>query len=171
MSFCASCLGNRVPLVPRPLGRNGGTVFLCSDCDPGDLNPTKRKGKTVYRGYDVPAKDPGRGRTVDRFTAAANRIAPVAVSITPTRYSGAQASPGFVIVRVPRRRGAVPIDRDEARRALRGEPWFSELRHIGSDARFHIFERPDVVLARKVRNTTNFNAVDELKKAVGKVKR
>lgn len=171
MSFCAECLDDRAPLVPRPLGRNGGTVLVCPDCDPGDIKPTRRKGKPVYRGYTVPPPRVPIGNTLKAFSAAANRIAPVATSTVPTRYSGGQASPGFVIVRVRRLRAGYPIDRDIARKTLRDEPWYSELRHLGSDARFHIFERPDVELAARVRNTANFNAVDDLKNAVGKVKR
>lgn len=164
MGFCAACLDDRLPLVPRPLGRDGGIVLVCPNCDPGEPKPAKRRGRPVYRGYAVPERDTGRGSTRDRFTAGANRVAP---STTPrVRYSGNVASPGFVIVRVSRKRGNVPIDRDAARETLRGEPWFAEVRHVGSDVRFHIFERPDAELAKRVRSTParfdGGNAMDAL---------
>lgn len=47
--FCASCLDDAPPLVPRPLGRNGGMVLLCPACDPGDIKPKKRKRPSVIR--------------------------------------------------------------------------------------------------------------------------
>lgn len=164
-TWCADCLAEHVPLTPRPLGRNGGMVLLCPACDPGDPKPTKRKGKPTFRGYDVPAPRTVLGRTVDAFSRAANRIAPAPAR---TKYSGDTASPGFIVVRVLRMRAGFPIDRDEARRTLQNEPWFAELRHIGSDARFHIFERPDVDLAKRVRSAPSSNVMDELRREAEK---
>ncbi len=170
-TWCAACTEESTVLTPRPLGRNGGTVLLCPDCDPGDVKPTKRRGKPVYRGYDVPDKDPGRGSTRERFRAAANRVAPVAVTVTRSRWSGGKASPGFVIVPVLRQQQGRLLDRREALDTLSGESWFGELRHIGSDARFHVFERPDVDLARRVRGESNVDPIAALKRAIGKEKR
>ena len=168
MSFCAECHDDSVPLTPRPLGRDGGMVLLCPECDPGDPKPAKRRGKPVHRGYDVPERSTGRGRTLDRFAAAANRVSP---STTTHRYSGGSASPGFVIERVPRRRGVVPVDRDQARETFRDRPWFRELRHLGSDAKYHLFERPDVEAASAVRGQTNHDPVAALQRAAGRSRR
>ena len=40
------------------------------------------------------------------------------------------------------------VDREEAMRAFAAEPWFAELRYVGTDARYHVFERPDAEAAR-----------------------
>ena len=169
VSFCADCLSENVPLVPRPLGRDGGNVLLCGACDPGDAKPARRKGKPVYRGYDIPDRDPGRGSTLDRFRHAADRVAP---STTPrVRWSGGVTSPGFIPVCVLRRRGPHRGRAERARETLRGEPWFAELRYLGSDARFHVFERPDVALARRVRSETNVDPIAALRRAIEEGKR
>ncbi len=42
-----------------------------------------------------------------------------------------------------------PLDSNEARETLRGKPWFSELRYLGSTNAHIIFERPsDETIAR-----------------------
>lgn len=135
-SFCANCTDERPDLVLR------GNHWLCESCDPDAPTASRRTRLGPERGYDVPDRRAPLGRTTQAFARAAERIAPVAVSTTKHRYSGGNASPGFILVRVARRQAGVSIDRDEARRTLRGEPWFAELRHVGTDARFHVFERP-----------------------------
>jgi hypothetical protein len=78
--------------------------------------------------------------------------------------------PGFITVRVQRRPpGRAPLDAAEALATLRGEPWFAEVQHRGSTLRYHLFDRPDVDLAREVRSapsTPNADVMDALRDEV-----
>lgn len=163
-AFCAGCIKVRTDLVQR------GAVWLCPDCDPESDTPTRRSGRPVFRGYSLPAEGT-RIATLKAFTAAAQRIAPV--QSKKPKWNGRDASPGFILVRVPRRPKGIPIDAKEARQTLAHEPWHAELRHLGSDVRFHIFERPDSELAKRIRSTSmdGRGALDVLRDAVERTKR
>lgn len=148
-SFCASCAR-----VTDDLEYDAPHWF-CWSCR--NDRPVARSSS---RGYTMPETTRGGGSTREQFTRAANRVAPY-VADTPGRFAGREPTPGFVMVRVPRVPG---VDRDEARQSLAHEPWFSELRHIGTDARYHVFERPDVDAARAERGKPTYDAVKALER-------
>jgi hypothetical protein len=145
-AFCALCTDETPDLVQRPLGHNDSLVWICQDCD---TTPARTVSGPVL-GYRVPEGPRVTGRADQAFARAANAIGAPYLA-TKNRYVGQQVSPGFLIVRVPRRRGNVPIDGDTARDTFRGQPWFRELRHLGTDERWHIFERPDGEAAAEAR--------------------
>lgn len=157
-SSCALCV-KRPPVVRRPLGSGGASVWICAVCD-GEAPPRVRLGPE--RGYQVPESSPdaGSGSLRARFSAGAARVVPA----TPSRgrYSGRPVSPGFVLVRVPCVADGRRIDREEALQRLADKPWHADLRHLGSDARFHLFERPDAEAARAARQQSNYDAAEAL---------
>jgi hypothetical protein len=143
-SWCAICADVTDDLVQRQLSPREPQIWICTDCDGEPAVTTDGP----MRGYEVPEHQ--RGSVTRQAQAAVMRLGIPAMA-TRSRYAGREASTGFVLVRVSRKRGVIPIDRDAARLTLRGQPWYSELRHIGSDVRFHIFERPDVAAIRQHR--------------------
>lgn len=158
-AFCASCTEERADLTRR------GLVYLCPDCDPDvDTRTAVRLGPE--RGYDVPDRDPGRGRTVDRFRDAADRVAPMLESGF-RRWHGEEPTPGFVRIVVARQTSDGVLDREEARQTLSHEPWFAEVRHIGTNARHHVFERPDVQAAAAARRETDYDPIAALARLSG----
>jgi hypothetical protein len=142
-TFCATYCTPRADLVPRTL--DGHCVWVCPDCDPENPRTSSQPARDYHRGYEVPERD---------YAATIRAIARAAPSgvTTRDRSVGRTTTPGFVLVRVFRLRGGRSIDRNEARETLRGNSWFAELRHVSSERRWHLFERPDVDLARKVRS-------------------
>jgi hypothetical protein len=124
------------------------------------------------RGYAVPQKRATTGTTLDAFRRAAERVAgPDKFSYKSTRPGVSESRPGFITIRVPRRRpDGSQMDSSEARETLRGEPWFAEVQHRGTTNRYHLFDRPDTELARKVRNTSNADPLAALSDAVASLK-
>lgn len=54
---------------------------------------------------------------------------------------------GCVIVRVPRRApDGRSRDNHDAYETLRGQPWFADVKYLGCDQRYHLFQRPKGVL-------------------------
>lgn len=153
-SFCAGCTEPTVHLVLR------GVHWLCGDCDPESASAARPARLGPERGYDVPEERAPLGHTHRAFARAANRVAGPAKFGSLANGTTASASrAGFIVVRVPVR-GAdeKPIDASEARETLRGEPWFSELQHRGSNSRYH--------LAREIRGTPNVDPMEALRDAV-----
>ena len=142
MTYCAICADVITGAPARlPLGRNDALVNVCATCDE---EPVRSRTGPIL-GYTAPERDAGRGTTASRFAAAANRVAG-AVPIGHRKRGSviASASPGFIVVRVARKDATgQPIDSREARRSLRDRPWANQLRALGTDVRWHIFERPD----------------------------
>jgi hypothetical protein len=150
-AFCAICTRTRGPFVQRPLGRADALVSVCADCD--DEPARTKVGPTIE--YDVPDRV-WIGQTVKAFAAAANRVTGDTKASNKARAShqsiARSAQPGFLLVRVKRHQaGAEPLDAKQARMRFQHEPWFAELRHLGSDRRWHLFERPDPDAARAAR--------------------
>lgn len=133
-SFCATCTEVRSDLAPCT-SVAGATVWLCPDCHPEVDTGRPRELHGVERGYEVPVRD---------FATMIRNVAQSAPGgmLTPSRYCGRTVTPGCQIERVARDQRGKTLSREEALELLRGEPWFAELRHVGSDARYHIFERP-----------------------------
>jgi hypothetical protein len=159
-SFCALCARVTAELVQRQLGPREPFIWICLFCD----SEPARKVVGPFHSYEAP--ELRSGSITRQAQAAVTRLGIPAMATELGRYSGKSASPGFVLVRVRRKRGNVPIDRDTARQTLRSEPWFAELRHIGTDARYHLFERPDVAAAAKARRAPRRDALAELRAAV-----
>lgn len=55
------------------------------------------------------------------------------------------------------------IDAKQARMTFREEHWFSDLRHLGSDRKWHLFERPDVEAARAARSGNDRDPLAEIR--------
>jgi hypothetical protein len=148
-SFCADCAEPRADLVLR------GVHWLSPSCDPDADAPQRPHRLGPERGYDAPEPRAPIGRTHLAFAQAATRVA--GPSLSPTMAAPATSSrPGFVTIRVPRRRAnGVPMD---AR--------FAEVQHRGTTSRYHLFDRPDVDLAREVRSTPSVDPMAELRDAV-----
>ncbi len=150
--FCAICTGERGPFVQRPLGRGDALVPVCAACDD---QPARSK-----RGPEVPYEIPERviiGATVTAFARAADRVTGDDKATNRARQRGKSfaraAQPGFVIERVRRHPpGGETVDAKQARLTFEDRPWFAELRHIGSDRKWHLFERPDIDAARAARS-------------------
>lgn len=152
-SFCASCTDERPDLVRRVV--DGRRVWLCPACDPENETTCIAPAVDRHRGYQVPDRD---------YTATIREIAKAAPGgrATGARYSGRAAAPGFVVERVAALRDGHAITRDEARETFRGEPWFAELRHLGTDSRWHIFERPDADAAALARSESSYDPIAAL---------
>lgn len=161
-AWCATCCEPSADLTRAASGH-----YLCPDCSP-DVGERMPAGVSSARGYDVPERHAPLGRTSDAFAAGLKRVDPHAGTIQGKLVRA--VSPGFIAVRVARRCDGRSIDRDEALQTLRFRPWFAELRHLGSDARWHFFERPDVELARKVRGESGVDAAAGLAALAGKVR-
>lgn len=152
-SFCAICIKDKPAdeLVARPLGRNDAIVNICTGCD-------DEPARAVYGpelGYRIP--DPVKiGAQKTAFALAANRIAGKSTGLRGRSESLTKVTQGWVIVRVPRRDDAGrPLDSAEALSTLRERPWFASLRVLGTDVRYHLFERPGKAEAasREVEDT------------------
>lgn len=163
-AFCANCTAPCANLVQR------GHHWLCPSCDPESAVVSARYRLGPERGYDVPEKHAPTGGTLNAFARAANRVTGP-VERDRGRPMTTEARPGFVMIRVKRRRAdGTPIDAAEARETLRGEPWFAEVQHRGSTMRHHLFNRPDVDLAREVRSRPNVDPMVELREAAERAK-
>jgi len=158
-SFCALCTDEATDLVRRPLGRGDALVWICHDCD--DQPAHEIRGPE--RSYPIP--EGPRVSILPAAAAGANRVAPQLNQFNqPRNETCRSATPGHIVVRVSRYgEGGRPIDGDEAQRSLRGQPWFSELRRLGSDARFHLFERPDAEAATRARRPDR-RPIDDLER-------
>lgn len=159
-AFCATCTEVRSDLV-----RSASGHWLCPDCSP-DVGSRMPAAVSTARGYDIPESH-RIGAIREAFSAGAERVDPRIGTLE--MHPGRGTTPGFVIQRVGRKLKGRALDRDEARETMRGQPWFAELRHVGSDARFHIFERPDTELSRRVRGedrTDVAGGLEALSKAV-----
>jgi hypothetical protein len=64
--------------------------------------------------------------------------------------TGRERTPGWISVRV--RWGKV--DLKEVVRSLRDRPWFHELRYLGIQAPYYLFERPDPKIAAEQRKAS-----------------
>lgn len=139
MSFCAVCTHDADGSIRRPLGRNGGMVTVCSDCD---TEPAREK-----RGPELPCEFTEGTKGWKKSVAKNAQKSPFGklrshVTVEPK-------TPGWLIERVQRRRG---LDAAEsAARAFAGCSWATQVRYLGSDRQFFLFERPDPELARKAR--------------------
>ncbi len=51
------------------------------------------------------------------------------------------------------------FDANDAWQSLRKMPWHRELRHIGTDSTWHLFERPDSAALAKARRSGGRDAV------------
>ena len=156
-SSCANCARATAALTRR------GLHWLCSDCDPhGAALPV---GVTTGRGYECPDEVVGKRGNYADFAEAANRVAgPAPRGFASLAFT---VTPGFVLERVKRNNGNRWIDRDEAKRRFQCEPWFAEVRHLGSDKKFHLFERPDVEAAKAAREQTEYDPIAALAAASG----
>jgi len=155
MSFCAICTaepkkrsdGSAEPLVRRPLGARGALVLVCASCD----EEPARSVDGPCLGYRV-SDDRTRIALLPAFAAAANRV--TGRQRTENRRSGGVRSvaPGHILVRVRiSRPDGRKFDTNDAWQSLRKMPWHRELKHIGTDSTWHLFERPDSAALSKAR--------------------
>lgn len=153
-SFCAICTAPSKEFVQCPLGRGDALVWICADCDSSpavaDDGPD--------RGYEVQTTE-RIGAILPAFARGANRVSPPKPGWNSPRKLVSESTPGFVIVRVPVMHAGRRIDAIEALDTLRAEPWFAELRQLGSDTRFHLFERPDSEAAAATRRESNVDVI------------
>jgi hypothetical protein len=143
---CAICGKDTSPRTPQQLGPGEPSVFVCSGCD----SPVVARDDT--RGYEVPERA-RIGPLHQAFSAAANRVAPLPMPFNE-QSPLSEARPGFRRVRVVRRQRDRVLDANEARETLRGKPWFGSLNYVGTDAKYHLFDRPEEV-ARPARSAND----------------
>ncbi len=163
MSFCAICTnepkkqpdGTTPALVQRPLGYRGALVLVCAACD----EEPARAVDGPRLGYRV-ADDRTRIALLPAFSAAANRVAG-RLKVDVRRAGAARSTaPGHVLVRVRiKRPDGSRFDANDAWQSLRKMPWHRELRHIGTDSTWHLFERPDSAALAKARRSGGRDAV------------
>ncbi len=164
MSFCAICTnepkkkpdGTTPALVQRPLGPRGALVLVCAACDeePARAVDGPRLGHRV-------ADDRTRIALLPAFAAAANRVTGSAPKLRQPSGRARSAAPGHVLVRVRiRRSDGGKFDSNDAWNSLRRMPWHRELRHIGTDSTWHLFERPDSAALAKDRRSGGRDAVE-----------
>ncbi len=129
---------------------------MCVEC----ADDAPRAARVVERGYVVPDRD---------YAATIRAIArvPEAGLRTP-RYTGRAATPGFILERVFRFQQGRTLSRQDALDTLRDNSWFADLRYVGSDRRFHLFERPDEATSTRVRRESNYDAATALADAARK---
>jgi len=150
MTFCAICTDDDGPFTQRPLGRNGAMVSICSSCD---TEPAREKQGPAL-GVSIP--DDARMSCKLMRKQIGTKLGDTSESADDRRRgrsSSREPRPGFIVVRVRRRdRNGKPLDRDKALETLRGNPWFAEVRHLGTDRNYHLFDRPDIDAARAARS-------------------
>lgn len=150
--FCAICTETVTePIRRAPLGRNDAMVIVCVDCD--SARPRER-GPSNY----VPTFDEGMNQVTmaKKMGAELARVAPAGEAIA--RHAGRNETaktrtPGCLIIRIRRRHpGGGARDAREAFEAeLADKPWAKEVRYVGADIRWHIYERPDPEVAAQQR--------------------
>lgn len=132
MSFCAICTASPAP-HREPLGSNEAMVSVCSKCT---TEPARAFVST--RGYDIP-----EGMS---STEMKRRMAKVDPKMHGRDFDHSIAKPltdGWILVRVSRRSGrGEPRDRRDALVTLQGKPWLAELRYLGAEGQWFLFERP-----------------------------
>lgn len=135
-AFCAICTSDAANGTMEPLGKNNALVRVCRDC-----SEQRPEHKTSTRSYEptggllgvADMKHVKAETDIDQYGGAALTIRNV--------------TEGYTIVRVaktiPGARGSkVSRDRWGALATLRDKPWYRSLKALGSDARYHLFERP-----------------------------
>ncbi len=140
--FCAICCADvsGQPERLEPLGKAGALVRVCDDC--ATEVPREARGPRYERhGYEI-----REGASQKSIIAAGRRVLAAVGAPNETKrqsYVGAK-TPGWIVVRVARKRpDQTTLDLREALETLRGRPWFAQLRILGTDLRWHLFERPD----------------------------
>lgn len=138
MRTCAICTSLVATGSLQPLGRNDALVFVCARCN--DERPVEKQGRRLDH------SDSGRGGR-DQIHAAANRVIEsmgrVGKRVARPTTMARTATPGWILVRVRQRRSwGVMLDHQTALETLRHKPWFAELRALGSDGGWFLFERP-----------------------------
>lgn len=114
-------------------------VSVCRSCSDDTLTEPRRE---KYQ-KDLPDRCVrGGGPMVRQFSQAANRVTGSHDPVRSRSVSLRQVTPGYVLLRVPRSRSGRSIDSAEALTRFHSEPWFGELRKLGSDVRYHLFEYP-----------------------------
>lgn len=144
--FCAICTSETGPFFTRPLGRDGALVRVCRDCDGEPV--VARRGPDADRPAQAGVSQLAMKGAIGRFAAS------VDAKTLPRNETAREARPGYLIIRINRRdKFGKPRDRREAVRVFEGEPWARDVTYLGTDFRFHIFERPDPALAKKSRQS------------------
>jgi len=156
-SSCAICV-DRPPTVYRQLEGDDFSCWICSECDGESIAPARPRRD---RGYEVPERSVRSGSTLEQFRTGSALVAPATSPRVP--YIGRDPTPGFLLVKVPRSRARVPIDRRQALDTLSGKPWFAEVRYVGCDVRWYVFERPDDKLSAAARRAPTYDVTEALK--------
>jgi hypothetical protein len=141
--FCAVCTSERPPFVTRPLGRKGALVRVCGSCD---TEPARTK-HGPERGYEPSG---GLPSYAEAMRAVKLMDMPKAPRIRAAVYT---RTPGYIIERV-HIRGSDRVARDRQtieHLAFRDKPWRTELRFLGDERGFFIWERPDADALAKIR--------------------
>lgn len=152
--FCAICARD-VPLLEArsaPLGRNGATVTICRGCD-----DEPARSYTSER----PTYELREGMSGVMMRAAGDRVLRELGAPVQTRHTVNERhvvgrnihdrTPGWILIRISIRH----CDVREAIARLRREPWFRDVRFLGSVNRWHLFERPDPKVAAEQRQRSS----------------
>jgi hypothetical protein len=148
-AFCAIC-GDDIVGNPRrePLGKDEALVNVCDDC----ATEPAREVRGPDRGYQARVGVP----LTEVKRKASNYLRSVGAPRRGLyRSLASRPSLGYVVVRVPRLLLGKSIDLAEAQETLRDQPWFADLRVLGSTPKWHLFERPDRDLVAKSRRELN----------------
>ncbi|HET9748346.1 MAG TPA: hypothetical protein VFS06_03495 [Casimicrobiaceae bacterium] len=150
MSFCAICASDRGPLVERQLGPGEPRVKVCKACD--EETPIAFDSERGYEPHE------SAGPIAKMVKRGERRVVPTQVrALYAPRNRGevmTARTPGYLLLRVPRRApGGRAIDHLEAAQAFADKPWASEVRYLGPEKNWHLFERPDVRAVAKQRQS------------------
>lgn len=150
MSFCAICTGEAGPFVKRPLGKDNGLVSVCASCD----EEAPRHITGPERGYE-----PYESMTQEEMSRKLSAFATYTARPTASRDTARLRTPGFILVRVRSGRG---IDARAAAKSLSTQPWYPELRYLGTASGWYLFERPDpkVAAASRARSENPLAAIE-----------
>ena len=132
-SFCAQC-------ITRPSTHVDDEGFsVCDECDYGEIRAyDSPRGYESHQGMGTEEMCAVMQRKLNALAPAGERL------VRASRLEHARDNtPGYVVIRLPRRRnGKVRDVREAFERELSHEPWAPSVRHVVTTAQWHVFERP-----------------------------
>lgn len=153
MSWCAICTSERGPFERRPLGKGNALVLVCRECDeePAKVRLGPERG---YEEREAMSNAEIQARLheylLEQDPMQADPEARKKILMMRER------TPGWILMRARRRDGMLNHkDVKMAVKAWEHHPWFPELRYLGYDNTFFLFERPDPAVAAEQRRTSH----------------
>jgi hypothetical protein len=146
--FCGICAGDVASTTPKmaPIGKNDELVIVCDDCFTEPAHEARGRDRC---GYEIE-------EGMSMATMQAKMVKVIGPSIARRGETNKARTPGYILIRFARARpGKPPRDQREVfEQELAKKPWAREVRYLGIDQKWHLFERPDPALAKKSRTPT-----------------